>query len=76
VGTARDWRVELLLLLTMKFALNRRLFLKRVALAAGASHVLTFPRLLTAAGADLVVTTLDDVDPIALSEGRLATRKT
>jgi beta-phosphoglucomutase len=31
-------------------------------------------RLLTAAGADLVVTTLDDVDTTALSEGRLAKR--
>jgi len=31
-------------------------------------------RLLTAAGADLVVTTLDDVDTIALAEGRLARR--
>ena len=30
--------------------------------------------LLTAAGADLVVTTLDDVDTIALAEGRLARR--
>jgi beta-phosphoglucomutase-like phosphatase (HAD superfamily) len=31
--------------------------------------------LLAAAGADIVVTTLDDVDTAALSEGRLATRK-
>jgi hypothetical protein len=31
--------------------------------------------LLTAAGADLVVTTLDDVDTAALAGGRLATRK-
>ena len=31
--------------------------------------------LLAAADADLVVTTLDDVDTTALSEGRLATRK-
>jgi hypothetical protein len=31
--------------------------------------------LLAAAGADLVVTTLDDVDPTALAGGRLATRK-
>jgi haloacid dehalogenase superfamily, subfamily IA, variant 3 with third motif having DD or ED len=31
--------------------------------------------LLAAAGADLVVTTLDDVDTTALSAGRLATRK-
>ena len=32
--------------------------------------------LLAAAGADLVVTTLDDIDTAALSRGRLATRKT
>jgi beta-phosphoglucomutase len=31
--------------------------------------------LLTAAGADLVVTTLDDVDTTAFADGRLATRK-
>ena len=31
--------------------------------------------LLATAGADLIVTTLDDVDTTALSEGRLATRK-
>ena len=31
--------------------------------------------LLAAADADLVVTTLDDVDTAALSEGRLAARK-
>jgi hypothetical protein len=31
--------------------------------------------LLAAAGADLVVTTLDDADTTAFSEGRLATRK-
>ena len=31
--------------------------------------------LLAAAGADLVVTTLDDVDTTALAGGRLATRK-
>jgi beta-phosphoglucomutase-like phosphatase (HAD superfamily) len=33
-------------------------------------------RLLTAAGADIVVTTLDDVDTAALATGRLAMRKT
>jgi beta-phosphoglucomutase len=32
--------------------------------------------LLTAAGADLVVTTLDDIDTAALAEGRLESRKT
>ena len=32
--------------------------------------------LLTAAGADIVVTTLDGIDTAALAEGRLATRKT
>ena len=31
--------------------------------------------LLAAAGADLVVTTLDDVDTTALADGRLAARK-
>jgi beta-phosphoglucomutase len=31
--------------------------------------------LLAAAGADLVVTTLDDLDTAALAEGRLAARK-
>jgi len=52
---------------------------------AGLAQALTFPALsgrvvdeaglLTAAGADIVVTTLDGIDTAALAEGRLATRK-
>jgi predicted dehydrogenase len=48
---ARVLRLKLPLLLSMKFALSRRSFLKRAALTAGALRVLPVPNLLAAADA-------------------------